>query len=198
MKSSSPHISFESLADLATGRLSPSEMDASMTHISVCSACKGELQKLEEVIGLMRSDNAEDAPRDVQSAAINIFRQRSQSPERSLLHRLIATLTFDSQTAVPAFGFRSGQSESRQLLYSAEGNDIDLRITVQNDQCLLAGQVLMSDCVGGRVELEGPAGYGAADLNELCEFTLPAVPPGNYQLRLRMADVEVEIPRLEL
>jgi hypothetical protein len=32
----------------------------------------------------------------------------------------------------------------------------------------------------------------------LCEFKLPAIPVGNYSLRVRMSDVEIEIPELEL
>jgi hypothetical protein len=36
------------------------------------------------------------------------------------------------------------------------------------------------------------------ELNELCEFTFPAIPTGNYSLRVRMPDVEIEIPELEL
>jgi hypothetical protein len=32
----------------------------------------------------------------------------------------------------------------------------------------------------------------------LCEFTLPAIPPGTYSLTVRMQDVEIEIPKLEL
>jgi hypothetical protein len=114
------------------------------------------------------------------------------------LRHIIAILTFDSRQAGPAFGVRSLHASSRQLLYSAQETDLDLRITVQNDECVVAGQVIRDGCVGGLVEISGAAGSAAANLNELCEFTLPAIPLGNYSLRVKMPDVQIEIPELEL
>jgi hypothetical protein len=73
-----------------------------------------------------------------------------------------------------------------------------LRITVQNDECTVAGQIIRDSCAGGVVELSGATGSAEASLNELCEFTLPAVPVGNYSLIVRMLDLEIEIPELEL
>ena len=46
--------------------------------------------------------------------------------EPSLLRRVLAVLSFDSLNVAPAFGTRSGATGSRQMLYSAEENDIDL------------------------------------------------------------------------
>lgn len=198
MKLFSTHIPFEKLADIAEGRADAAEHDALMPHLSSCSDCSRELHRLEQAIALMRSDKSEDAPRDVLSSAINIFRPKSAEAEPSLLRRLVATLTFDSLTVAPAFGVRSGQAQSRQLLYSAEDNDIDLRITLQNNEWVVAGQVLRADCFGGQVEMQGTAGSIMVPLNDVCEFTLPAVPRGEYLLRVKMSDVEVEVPRLEL
>jgi hypothetical protein len=110
----------------------------------------------------------------------------------------MATLTFDSLSVAPAFGVRSGQSSTRQLIFSAEENDIDLRIKNQDDKWIVAGQVLRADCVGGEVVLEGSAGSISVSLNAQCEFSLPAVPPGIYSLRISLADVEVQIPKLQL
>lgn len=143
---------------------------------------------------MMRSDSATDAPRDVLTAAINIFSQEKRSP----LRRIVALLTFDSRNAGPAFGMRSLHATSRQMLYSAEGTDLDLRITVQNDECILAGQIIGPACTAGRVEISGTAGRSEATLNEECEFTLPPIPVGVYSLTVRMLDLQIEIPELEL
>jgi hypothetical protein len=151
------------------------------------------------VLGLMRTDTAVDAPRDLLAYAVNIFSRREDVREPSLLRRIVAALTFDSSANLaPAFGVRSGQSVSRQLLYSAEDNDIDLRLTPADENWIVAGQVLGQDCVGGRVEIEGESERAAVALNELCEFTLPPLPAGSYTLRLQLANVEVQIPQLEL
>jgi hypothetical protein len=199
MKTSSQHIPFAELEDLAENRASADERAASMAHLSSCSRCATELQRVGQVLELMRSDSATDAPRDMLAYAINIFSGRDKSSAPSLLRRIVAALSFDSSmNMTPAFGVRSGQAASRQLLYSAEQSDVDLRISSQDDQWIIAGQLLGQDCVGGRVEIEGEGGSAVAVLNELCEFTLPPVPPGSYTLRLLLQDTEVEIPQLEL
>lgn len=164
-----------------------------MAHVSTCSACDDKLSRLKRLVFMMKNDTGQDAPRDVLMSAINIFTPRPQRPVR----RIIATLIFDSRAAAPRFGMRSLHSSSRQLLYSAQEADVDLRITVQNEECLVAGQVIRDPCAGGTVEISGPGGSAQASLNELCEFALPALPLGTYSLRLTMPDVEIEIPELE-
>ena len=198
MTSSDRHISHEKLADLIDGRATLEEQAQLMTHISDCHHCGNELQRLERLIALMRSDNSEDAPIDVISNAIGLFRDHVTSREPVVLRRLTATLSFDSLNMAPAFGVRSGQAASRQLIYSAEENDIDLRLTFNNEMWVVSGQVLREDCGGGRVEIDGPGGVRSAALNETCEFVLPAVSPGNYLLRVSLPDLLVEIPQLEL
>jgi hypothetical protein len=191
---SSTHISVETLADIAEDRATPEAREAALTHISTCSNCRDRLLQFQQLILTTRSDKAKDAPRDVLTSAINIFSQEKRSP----LRRIVALLTFDSREAGPAFGMRSLLAVSRQLLYSAEETDVELRITVQNDECILAGQVIGEGLSEGHVEISGAGGRSEATLNEVFEFTLPPVPVGNYSLTLRMLDRQIEIPELEL
>ena len=74
------------------------------------------------------------------------------------------------------------------MLYSAEETDLDLRITVQNDECILAGQVIGKVALEAMLRFQVRRDRSEASLNELCEFTLPAIPVGNYSLRVRMLD----------
>jgi hypothetical protein len=190
----SSHISLETLVDIVEGRATSATLEIAVAHVSSCSDCVDTLRHLQQVIVTMKSDMSKDAPRDLLQSAISIF-----SPERHTpLRRIIAILTFDSRVAGPAYGIRSVRSSSRQLLYSAQETDLDLRITVQNDECIVAGQVIRADCVSGQVEISGDAGSATASLNEVCEFTLPAIPLGYYSLRVKMPDVQIEIPELEL
>jgi hypothetical protein len=190
----STHISIETLANVADDRVTSKDRETAMTHLSTCSTCRDTLHQLRQLILMMRSDTTKDAPRDVLASAINIF-----SPEpRVPLRRIVALLIFDSHNAGPVFGVRSLRTASRQMLYSAEEIDLELRITVQNDACILAGQVIGEGCVEGHVEISGVAGSSKAALNELCEFTLPPIPPGNYSLTVRILDRQIEIPELEL
>ena len=190
----SSHISLETLADVIENRATSATLETVRTHVATCSACGEMLHRLERLILMMRSDVAADAPRDLLISAINVFPPGAPRP----LRRIVATLIFDSRKAMPVFGMRSVRSSSRQLLYSAQQTDLDLRITIQNDECIVAGQVIREGYVGGLVEISGPTGSAEASLNELCEFTLPALPIGYYSLKVRMSDVEIEIPELEL
>jgi len=189
----SAHISLETIADIADDRVAGATLNAAMAHVSACSACNDILRRLRQLILTMKGDRAADAPRDVLLLAIKIF---SASP--APLRRIVAILTFDSRSAGAAFGVRSLRTTSRQMLYSAQETDLDLRITVQNGECIVAGQIMRDGCAAGVVEISGANGSSKASLNELCEFTLPAVPAGNYSLTVRMLDVEIEIPELEL
>ena len=190
----SSHISLETLVDIVEGRATSAALEGAVAHITSCSDCVDTLRRLQQVIFTMKTDTGPDAPRDLLHSAINIFSPEKRSP----LRHIIAILTFDSRVAGPAYGIRSLRSSSRQLLYSAQDTDLDLRVTVQNDECIVTGQVIRADCVNGQVEISGDAGSATASLNEVCEFTLPAIPLGNYALRINMPDVQIEIPELEL
>lgn len=199
------HIPFEKLADLAEERAAADELQATAAHLSVCSDCASRLQRVENVMLLMKTDREPDAPRDLIAYAVNIFGPGREAAAPSLLRRLVAALTFDSSVDLsPAFGVRSGQAAARQLLYSAAGNDVDVRIRAEQDQWVVTGQVLGQECPGGEVKLVNLAGIEGRDapvtaaLNEACEFSFPAVATGSYKLLLRLADIEVEVPQLEL
>lgn len=194
MSTSSNHIPLEELIDLAEEREAAQETTA--LHLKLCTDCSGTLTRLEQTLGLMKTDRAADAPRDVLHRAISVFQVRDQ--RRSLLRRVMASLTFDSFSLAPAFRTRSSQSEERQLIYSAEGYDIDLHISSTDNKWLIAGQVLGQSCRAGEIAIEGEGVAFSSPLSESCEFKLPVVSAGEYRLRLRLAGIEVEVPRLEL
>lgn len=205
MNLTSQHIPFAKLADLAEGSLPPVERDASRAHLNSCSRCSAQLERVEQVLNLMLTDRAEDAPRDVISRAHGIFARRESSATAAtatgLVRRVLAALSFDSAQLTPAYGVRSGQTATRQLLYTAGENELDLRVAPGDDSWVVSGQVLgQEQCAGGEVSLEreGRSAPALTELNELCEFTLPPVPAGSYTLRLRLNELEIEIPDFEL
>ena len=190
----SSHIPFDILADIAENRATGAAVAAVMDHVSGCSDCDDVLRQLQHVLIMMKTDVSEDAPADLVRSAMSSF-----SPETTMpIRRVIAVLTFDSRKAGSTFGLRSIRTASRQLLYSAQETDVDLRISVHNEECVLSGQIIREGCQEGVVEISGASGSAAASLNELCEFTLPPIPIGNYSLKVKMPDVEIEIPELDL
>ena len=193
-------VPFERLVDLVEGRLAAEERAATQSHVGACRRCAEQVARLETTLGLMRTDTSEDAPRDAVAYAVSLFRARRAAAERpSLVERIVASLTFDSLRAAPAFGVRSaGTAPGRQLMFAAGERDIDLRVSETGEGFQLSGQVL-GECAGGRVEIEGAEGARAeAELNELCEFSLQPVPAGSYRVLLHLGEVEVEVPSLEL
>lgn len=114
-----------------------------------------------------------------------------------MTRKIQAVLTFDSFTTSPAFGVRSGASVARQVLYGADDIDLDVRITPDDGRWVISGQML-GDCSAGEVELIGAAEPVQTDLDDLCEFTLSPVPPGNYGLRVRFGEIEIEVPEFSL
>jgi hypothetical protein len=193
----SPHIPLAELADLAEERLATSA--EAREHLATCSSCSSQFQSIRQAIGLMRSDTTEDAPRPLIQYARNIFRAGAAANQKpSRLKRIIASLTFDSLTAAPAFGVRSQSSAGRQLIYSAETADIEVRVSRNNEEWQISGQVLGADCASGGIELAGDDFSASAELNELCEFSFGAVPAGAYKISVHLPDFLVETPPLEL
>ena len=188
-----PHISFARLADLVENRVLPEDRAALLEHLTGCSYCSGQAQMLENVVGLMRTDHSVDAPPELIARAVNLFPRRLASAEPSMFKRVMAALTFDSSQLSPAYGLRSGQTAARQLLYSVGEQDIDIHLMPSGEIWEVSGQVL-GPCTGGKVEIQNELIKTEVKLNELCEFTLPALPPGTYTLRLHLADIEIEIP----
>ena len=193
----SPHISFTELADLADEKSRPSSPET-LEHLAGCSHCAKELQALRQTIGLMRTDDVEDAPANLVKYAKNMFTGRSASRGPSRLARVLASLTFDSLTAKPAFGLRSGASSGRQLVYSTEIADVDLRVSPQSGEWEIAGQILGSSQAQGRVNLESESFSTSVDLNELAEFGFQSVPSGIYRMFVHLPELEIEIPPLQL
>jgi hypothetical protein len=115
----------------------------------------------------MRIDDVENAPASLIKNAKAMFRGRGANREPSRLARVLAALTFDSLTAKPAFGLRSAASAGRQLVYSTEIADIDLRVSPQSGEWEIAGQILGASQSGGKVNLESDSFSASADLNEL-------------------------------
>ncbi len=159
--------------------------------------------------GLLRdSRQLQDAPEAVIQRAIDIAAVPVAAPRPSVpptvagraLRRLAAVLGFDSaaQPAVAA-GMRSGGDGTRQLLYSTEGRDVDLRVGPAPDghRWQLSGQVLGPDAAG-TVRLH--CGDLAQELpwSEWGEFQFDDVPAGVAVLTLRSDDWELELPPLHL
>jgi hypothetical protein len=142
-------------------------------------------------------------------AAIDLWNGREPVPlkavGRAALRLVMAVLSFDSWARPPvALGMRSLGSDTRHLLFSAQGRDIDLRISRTAGLFALSGQVLGPD-ESGMVELtaavEGAAAGPAAQLaplDDMGEFRLDGVRGGTYRMTLRIGGDEIVLPPIEV
>jgi hypothetical protein len=146
-----------------------------------------------------------DAPPSLVRAAIDLWPASPPVALKSVAEaafRLVtATLSFDSWAHPPvALGMRAAVSDTRHLLFSVIGRDIDLRISPAADHFTLTGQLLGPD-ESGMVELMKQSGDGlktsdsrVASLDALGEFRLDRVRGGAYRLTLRVGGDEIVLP----
>jgi hypothetical protein len=150
-----------------------------------------------------------DAPPALIRAAIGQWRAASpsllQAAARAVLNRVSAALTFDSwATGALALGVRAVPSDTRHLLFTAMGRDIDLRIAPAAGHFAVSGQILGPD-ESGVVELtrapgddDEAAGAHAAALDAMGEFRLEGVRHGAYVLTLRLGEDEIVLPPIDV
>ncbi|MCG8350807.1 MAG: hypothetical protein MI924_23800 [Chloroflexales bacterium] len=194
-----PDKLYRNLVNLAEARLPPDEHAQVMAQVHADPSVAKQLTYLEELIGLMRydEDEGENAPAHVVNRAKRLLRPIADPQAPSLLRRVMAMLSFDSAQAPLMMGVRSGYLATRQMLFNAEERDLDLRISAAGTLWAVSGQVL-GVRAGGHVELQDGSRAVQADLNDLSEFALPPVPPGNYTLTLRQNDVEIMVTDLDV
>jgi hypothetical protein len=141
-----------SLLNFMRHRPSEAENAELGAHLSTgCPRCRENQQWLEEVVRLKAGDNSFDAPEELIQWLVAQFKVASASfsPAPSRLRRLFAELVFDGLPGRRLAGVRSERTGGemtgpRQLLYHAEGYDIDLRFerTKGAESEEMVGQVL--------------------------------------------------------
>jgi hypothetical protein len=186
------------LTDLAEGRLDPAQAAQVRARIAADPQLAADYAWLETAIGLMRNDAREgaDAPDYVINRALRLIRPPAPQPDP--LRRLVAMLRFDSFRQALAPGMRADAASQRQLLYTADGCDIDLRVSTDGDLRRINGQILGSDAPGAVIVRRAGAVVAEAPLNPLSEFSLPPLPAGTYALTVRLDTLEVIIEGLDL
>lgn len=165
----------------------------------------------DDIANLARRARGEllSAPAALVERAAGIWRARAlpaapASPGApALLKRLLAGLRFDSWTADPALAVRSEPSATRQLLFSVEGVDIDVRLQATTD----AASGLLRFAINGQVL--GPAGPCAlvlmgdgvevrCELDEFGEFAFEPVAAGPVRLIVFVGGLAVELPVIDV
>jgi hypothetical protein len=204
MTLSAHHLSFAQLIDLAESGSAENVADGAGTadaHLAACSQCRMELDGVRRMMASLYRDELQAPPAALTEQVLRMFRpaaraEPAEQPLATALRALVALLRFDSGLT-PAFGMRSAQGLHRQLFYSVDEYDIDVRLAAEADGWRVEGQVLGS-ANGGTAELAGAAQRYSGEINDLGEFVFGGVAPGSYQLLFALPEVEIAVPELAL
>jgi hypothetical protein len=160
-----------------------------------------------DIVRNLRAGRAlERPPEAVLQRAMGIWRPRGAAAVgqavAALVQRVTAVLRHDSAGLSPlAMGLRSGPGGTRQLLFSADGHDIDLRLQAepgaQPPRWRIEGQ-LLGPVSSGRVALRCGDWAAETGWNALCEFRFDAVPPGACTLLLLGDGWEITLGPVDL
>ncbi|GIK71545.1 MAG: hypothetical protein BroJett021_05330 [Chloroflexota bacterium] len=187
------HISYERLVDWVEGRLVNTQKKTIDEHLAACAHCREEANRIERMVAVMRQDKSIDAPPALIARAVALFRTSAAEPAPSLLRRLVATLSFESTALAPALGLRSHGGAERQMIFTANEYDVDLRASEDREGWRLSGQLLGADATNGSATLTNDAMTLATSLSEDLAFVFPPVTAGRYTLTLRFSQVELVI-----
>lgn len=197
------------LLDYSQKVLAQSERAGIESHlVTGCRRCAENLRWLREVAWLTAQDQSFDFPEETIKGLVVWFKGQAAHMPRTL-RKLVARLVFDSllpQQLAPvrtetAHPLVTQQAAGRQMLFQAEGYDVDLRFEALEDLELedLIGQVLpqraeQPNIVGATVELCPLADEPQrAQTNQQGLFRFSQIPSGIYDVKIQVSEGEINL-----
>jgi hypothetical protein len=160
---------------------------------------KSTEQKLEQIMRRMAADRAEDAPADAIRYAKNLFRTRAVEAKPTVLRRILASLQVDLEPNRAAFGERSAAgAEARQMLFDAEDNAVDLRVTAAADRFDVRGQVLGAGFEAGEATIMAGELQYRSPLDAQGGFSFGGLEAGEYSLTISGRSIDIQIEKIIL
>lgn len=192
------------LVEYITGTLASERCLEVESHLSQsCSRCQTIVSHLGRMWELLRRPKiaSQAPPSDVLQRMWSVF----QMERPSWSQRIIAALQFDSFRQLALSPVR-GVTQSRQMLFSAPGVDIDLRLTPDDGAASVRGQVLGMDDVAEQSQQETimvslcQAGEVVActQTDEWGQFSFSYVPTGTYDLLVSYGETQIVVENLLL
>lgn len=204
---SQERIDFETLADWAEGRLPEEEASAVEERLAEADeSTRADAEWLRAFSRASKDVVIEDPPAGQRAELAKVFEAYAggrRQPGR--LRRFTATLSFGGGLG-PVAGVRAAaaQESQGQLVYTTEAADVALnfRRRPQNGKLDLEGQVFPNDAAEpgafGVQILSGTEEVGTTATDELGEFSFENVEPGEYQILVSSAEVEILISPVDL
>ena len=198
--------SFETLIDFLDDRLTVAEAESVAAHVEAgCDRCAETRDWYENVRLIASSDESVEPPPWILKRAIRIFENQPRPGVMERIGAAVASLVFDSFARPAVAGVRSTETAARQMLYRAGNYSVDLQIESSGQSlCELKGQVLREGEAAFEsvrrltLELTGESETRSAVTDQMGEFAFGAVRPGDYELRIKMAEGTITIPELPI
>lgn len=196
------HLNFETILNYVEGSLSLEARSGVEAHLNQpCLHCQALAARVTDLLHLMANDNTIAPPRAVVQRMLAVI-HRHAATDRP---RIPATLVFDSWQHDPLLAMRGPESAlHQQLLFRAEGLDIDLQLTSSQDDTTVRGQILSAGqdevLLAPVVVLHSRGDVVAAtETDRLGQFAFESVPSGIYDLHIELerADIAIEGIRLD-
>jgi hypothetical protein len=198
------HLNYDILLNYLEDHLSAEERSQVEVHLAEpCWRCGRHLALLRTVLDSVARDRTVAPPSGVLQRAVDIGRNPPELPRRSPWMRVVAALSFDSRLQLSSAATR-GATRTRQMLFTAEGVDIDLQIKPGHEDNDLLGQMLSTEPSGevapAFVSLQNSAGelLRATETDARGQFVFRQVPSGVYDLVFDLENQEVAVTDLEL
>ena len=156
-------------------------------------------QNLEQIMRRMAADRAENAPAEAVTYAKNLFRTRAVEAKPTVLRRIMASLQVDLAPNRAAFGERSAAgAEARQMLFDAEENAVDLRVTAVDDRFDIRGQVLGAGFETGEAVIAAGGTAISSKLDAHGGFGFAGLEAGEYSLTISGTSTDIQIEKITL
>jgi len=194
------HLKYETLLNYLENRLSAEERSEVDTHLTEsCQQCDQQLVLLRTVLDSVAKDRTVAPPTAVLKQAAEL--RQGRNPQPKFWDRVVAVLSFDSRLQLSAAATR-GATRSRQMLFTTEQVDIDLKLKSGRENHELLGQVLDTRQSGGSlpafVSLQNNEGQQkATETDPLGQFAFHGITSGTYDLVFDLDDQEIAVTGLE-
>jgi hypothetical protein len=208
------HFPAEILLDYIENRAAADTVAQVAAHLEGgCARCAQEIAAWQRLLGALHAYPASAPPEPVRQRALNIFEQSAAahgSPAPSVfaprpvsrvpgLAVILARLAFNSRVQPAQFGTRDA-APSFQLLFEADGTEIDLLCELQDTRWRVTGQALCGDTPhkGRLVSAASAQGRAETETDADGEFRLSNLPPGEYEIVLHEVDRDIVLPGVHL
>ena len=194
------HLKYETLLNYLENRLSAEERSEADAHLlGSCQQCERRLALLRAVLDSVASDRTVAPPAAILKQAVELSQGRHPQPK--FWNRVVAVLSFDNRLQLSSAATR-GTTRARQMLFTTEQVDIDLKIKPGREDHELLGQVLdirqSTGFLPAFVSLQNKEGQQrATETDSLGQFAFHGVPSGTYDLVFDLDDQEIAVTGLE-